>query len=56
MMCLVGVTFKDNKMIQFQADRYFTDQHMRTYTFICGDNVRIISRECVKYITIDKTY
>ena len=54
---LVTVSFKDNKIIQFEADeRYYTDPEMKTYTFTCTDKVRIISCESVKYIAIDKTY
>lgn len=48
------VCFKDDKIIQFVSDKYYYDGEL--YTFTTDINMKIVSCDTVKYITIDKIF
>lgn len=48
----ICVYFKDDRIIQFTANKYHDDGNV--YTFLSDTSVKIVSHDVVKYITIDK--
>lgn len=54
MKYLVLVCFTDDRIMQFVANNYYNDRDK--YIFSTQTDVKIISQDSVKYMTIDNIY